>query len=485
MTGVRRPLTLLKQDPDDVTARGSRVIDADIAQRCADRCSDRVTGPGGTATLAQVPGFSVGGKTGTVHKVGEGGYLDDQYVALFVGIAPMNAPRYVTAILIDQPRGDHYGGGLAAAPVYSRITEEVLRIRNAQPDSIGTLGSRLDGPPAEVRNTTPDCITLHRQLRVWRDAGVDYVAMEASSHALDQRRLDGLKIDVAVFTNLSRDHLDYHPSMEAYGESKLKLFRDFASSVQIYNADDSFLSSQTDTWGRDSIGISFSDESADVLIGMISVVPLVFTLRTPWGDAQIDSLLAGRFNAFNLTVAIVAAVSMGVPFIEIIAASQQLKPVPGRLEPVEMATDITVVVDYAHTPDALHRAIMAVSEAQRQGCVWVVFGCGGDRDRGKRSEMGAVAARLADRIVVTSDNPRGEPPEGIIQDILAGCGDVTPLVEVDRATAISLVIAKAAAGDTILIAGKGHETYQEIAGARIPFSDVQCANHYLAQRRAA
>jgi UDP-N-acetylmuramoyl-L-alanyl-D-glutamate--2,6-diaminopimelate ligase len=242
---------------------------------------------------------------------------------------------------------------------------------------------------------------------------------------------------------------------------------------------------RTDTWGRDSIGISFSDESADVLIGMISVAPLVFTLRTPWGDAQIDSLLAGRFNAFNITVAIVAAVSMGVPFIEIIAASQQLKPVPGRLEPVEMATDITVVVDYAHTPDALHRAIMAVSEAQRQGCVWVVFGCGGDRDRGKRSEMGAVAARLADRIVVTSDNPRGEPPEAIIQDILAGCGDVTPLVEVDRATAISLVIAKAAAGDTILIAGKGHETYQEIAGARIPFSDVQCANHYLAQRRAA
>ena len=365
------------------------------------------------------------------------------------------------------------------------LTRHLLQAVGLTAGSIGTLGSRLDGPPAEVRNTTPDCITLHRQLRVWRDAGVDYVAMEASSHALDQRRLDGLAIDVAVFTNLSRDHLDYHPSMEAYGESKLKLFRDFASSVQIYNADDSFLSSRTDTWGRDSIGISFSDESADVLIGMISVVPLVFTLRTPWGDAQIDSLLAGRFNAFNITVAIVAAVSMGVPFIEIIAASQQLKPVPGRLEPVEMATDITVVVDYAHTPDALYRAIMAVSEAQRQGCVWVVFGCGGDRDRGKRSEMGAVAARLADRIVVTSDNPRGEPPEAIIQDILAGCGDVTPLVEVDRATAISLVIAKAAAGDTILIAGKGHETYQEIAGARIPFSDVQCANHYLAQRRAA
>ena len=365
------------------------------------------------------------------------------------------------------------------------LTRHLLQAVGLTAGSIGTLGSRLDGPPAEVRNTTPDCITLHRQLRVWRDAGVDYVAMEASSHALDQRRLDGLAIDVAVFTNLSRDHLDYHPSMEAYGESKLKLFRDFASSVQIYNADDSFLSSQTDTWGRDSIGISFSDESADVLIGMISVAPLVFTLRTPWGDAQIDSLLAGRFNAFNLTVAIVAAVSMGVPFIEIIAASQQLKPVPGRLEPVEMATDITVVVDYAHTPDALYRAIMAVSEAQRQGCVWVVFGCGGDRDRGKRSEMGAVAARLADRIVVTSDNPRGEPPEAIIQDILAGCGDVTPLVEVDRATAISLVIAKAAAGDTVLIAGKGHETYQEIAGDRIPFSDVQCANHYLAQRRAA
>ena len=365
------------------------------------------------------------------------------------------------------------------------LTRQLLQAVGLKAGSIGTLGSRLFGPPTEVRNTTPDCITLHRQLRVWRDVGVDYVAMEASSHALDQRRLDGLKIDVAVFTNLSRDHLDYHHSMEAYAESKFKLFRDFASSVQIYNADDSLLSSQSDIWGPDSVGISFTDESADVLIGMISVAPLAFTLRTPWGDAQIDSLLAGRFNAFNLTVAIVATASMGVPLAEVIAVTNQLKPVPGRLELMEMASDITVVIDYAHTPDALHRAITAVSEAQHQGCIWVLFGCGGDRDRGKRSEMGAVAARLADRIVVTSDNPRGEPPEAIIQDILAGCEGAAPLVEVDRATAISLVIAEAAAGDTVLIAGKGHETYQEIAGARIPFSDVQCANHYLAQRRAA
>ena len=186
------------------------------------------------------------------------------------------------------------------------LTRQLLQAVGLKAGSIGTLGSRLAGPPTEVRNTTPDCITLHRQLRVWRDAGVDYVAMEASSHALDQRRLDGLKIDVAVFTNLSRDHLDYHHSMEAYGESKFKLFRDFASSVQIYNADDSVLSSQSDIWGRDSVGISFSDESAEVLIGMISVAPLAFTLRTPWGNAQIDSLLAGRFNAFNLAVAIVA-----------------------------------------------------------------------------------------------------------------------------------------------------------------------------------
>ncbi len=365
------------------------------------------------------------------------------------------------------------------------LTRQLLQAVGLKAGSIGTLGSRLIGPPTEVRNTTPDCITLHRQLSAWRDAGVDYVAMEASSHALDQQRLDGLKIDVAVFTNLSRDHLDYHHSMAAYCDAKLRLFRDFASSVQIFNADDSLLSSLSDIWGRDSIGISFSDESADVLIGIVSVAPLVFTLRTPWGVAQIDSTLAGRFNAFNLTVAIVAAASIGIPFSEIVAVTAQLKPVPGRLEPVEMASDITVVIDYAHTPDALHRAIMAVSEARQQGRIWVLFGCGGDRDRGKRSEMGAVASRLADRIVVTSDNPRSEPPEAIIQDILAGCEGVTPLVEVDRAAAISLVIAEAAAGDTVLIAGKGHETYQEIAGARIPFSDSQCANHYLAQRRAA
>ena len=365
------------------------------------------------------------------------------------------------------------------------LTSQMLRSQGYRAGSIGTLGMKLVERPSEALNTTPDCVSLHRQLATWCDAGVEWVVMEASSHALDQGRLDGLAIDAGVFTNLSRDHLDYHPSMEAYCTAKLRLFREFAPAVRIYNADDTALMPHRDAWGSAGIGISCEGIEADVQVSVTGTAPLVLELKTIWGVRQIKSPLIGRFNAFNLSAAVTLLAAMGLPFEAVISAAEQASPVCGRLQRVDFESDIAVFIDYAHTPDALHRALSALSELEVTGAIWVVFGCGGDRDRGKRAEMGAAAAGIADRLVVTSDNPRSESPLAIIDDILKGCRHVDPVVEADRAAAIGLAVSQAAPGDVVLIAGKGHETYQEVAGVRQPFSDNDHALKSLAERRAA
>ena len=216
----------------------------------------------------------------------------------------------------------------------------------------------------------------------------------------------------------------------------------------------------------------------------MQAIPQVLKLETPWGDGRLQTALSGRFNAFNVGASLAAALSLGVDFAEALAAAEALEPVLGRLQAVGDGADIRVIVDYAHTPDALERAICALKETDSAGALWVLFGCGGDRDPGKRAEMGAIACRFADRVILTSDNPRSEAPEAIIADILCGCDD-SPIVEADRAAAIALVIAEARVGDTVLIAGKGHETYQEIAGVRSPFNDAEYAAQHLQQRQIA
>ena len=364
------------------------------------------------------------------------------------------------------------------------LTAQMLRRTGRKTGTIGTLGMRLDQQPTETRNTTPDCLALHRQLRQWRDGGVECVMLEASSHALDQGRLDGLLVDVGVFTNLSRDHLDYHHSMDAYCEAKLKLFREFEPASRIYNADDEAVIAHADVWQSGGFGVSTGSANAEIRIEVVQAIPLVLKLETPWGDGRVQTALSGRFNAFNVGASLAAVLSLGVDFSEALAAAEVLQPVVGRLQAVGDGTDIRVIVDYAHTPDALERAISALKETDNAGALWVLFGCGGDRDPGKRAEMGAIACRFADRVIVTSDNPRSEPPEAIIGDILLGC-DGTPIVEADRAAAIALAIAEAKMGDTVLIAGKGHETYQEIDGVRLPFNDAGCAAQHLQQRQAA
>jgi len=364
------------------------------------------------------------------------------------------------------------------------LTAQLLRRMGRKTGTIGTLGMRLDQERTETSNTTPDCLALQRQLRQWRDDGVECVTLEASSHALDQGRLDGLAVDVGVFTNLSRDHLDYHHSMDAYCEAKLKLFREFEPVSSIYNADDEAVVTHSDIWWSGGLGVSTGGAKTEIRIEVVQAIPQVLKLETPWGDGRLQTALSGRFNAFNVGASLAAALSLGVDFAEALAAAEALEPVLGRLQAVGDGADIRVIVDYAHTPDALERAICALKETDNAGALWVLFGCGGDRDPGKRAEMGAIACQFADRVILTSDNPRSEAPEAIIADILRGC-DGSPIVESDRAAAIALVIAEARVGDTVLIAGKGHETYQEIAGVRSPFNDAEHAAQHLQQRQAA
>ncbi|MCH1491965.1 MAG: UDP-N-acetylmuramoyl-L-alanyl-D-glutamate--2,6-diaminopimelate ligase [Luminiphilus sp.] len=358
------------------------------------------------------------------------------------------------------------------------LTAQLLRLLGKRAGCIGTLGARLDYPPAAVTNTTPDLISITRQLAAWRQQDVRHVAMEASSHALDQGRLRGLSLHTAVFTNLTRDHLDYHVSERAYADAKLSLFSNFELRRAVFNADDPIACEVADIVGDSAIGISMEDGRGDVRIALRSQRPMIIDIESPWGSAVLEIPLSGRFNAFNVTAAIVTAVGLGFDFDRSCAAVGELLPVAGRMERSMTPEGVLVVVDYAHTPDALENALAAL-QPETAGLLWVVFGCGGDRDPGKRSLMGGAAQRWADRMVVTSDNPRGESPEAIIDDIVQGCQTRVEM-EPDRAAAIRYALGAARAGDTLLIAGKGHEDYQEIKGQRLPFSDRQVVKELLA-----
>ncbi|MDG1066119.1 MAG: UDP-N-acetylmuramoyl-L-alanyl-D-glutamate--2,6-diaminopimelate ligase [Luminiphilus sp.] len=348
---------------------------------------------------------------------------------------------------------------------------QLLRTLGFEAGCMGTLGSRLKAAPADAINTTPDVLTINHQLAGWRRQGVKHVALEASSHALHQGRLASLSLHTGVFTNLTRDHLDYHGNEADYAAAKLSLFNTFSLKRSIFNADDPVASQVSTVAGASAIGISLEGAKAQVQVAIRSMRPMVLRIQSPWGAAEINLELSGRFNAFNVVAAIVAVTGLGLDFHQVCAAAESLKPVPGRMERILMSGNRLAVVDYAHTPDALESALQTL-RGETKGRLWVVFGCGGDRDSGKRSLMGRSAALWADHIVITSDNPRGEVPEKIIEDVLSGCGDEAEVV-VDRAAAIRHALALAESGDTVLVAGKGHEDYQDIAGVRLPFSDQQ------------
>jgi UDP-N-acetylmuramoyl-L-alanyl-D-glutamate--2,6-diaminopimelate ligase len=367
---------------------------------------------------------------------------------------------------------------------------------------IGTLGYGLRAPLKPTVNTTPDALWLHAQLAEFARRGAQAVAMEVSSIGLDQDRVAGIEFDVALFTNLSRDHLEYHRTMRRYGEAKARLFAWESLRHAVVNLDDGFgaeLARRIRRPGLSVIGYGFGAGSTAqrARVGGFNLVTsdrgVSFDVRTPWGVAHVASPALGRHNAYNLLGTLAVLIASGIPLRRAVTALAALKPVPGRLQRLGGGARPLVVVDYAHTPDALKQALttlrglLASSQppaATRQPSRLIcVFGCGGDRDRGKRPLMGRVAARLADQMVVTSDNPRSENPRAIIDEIMAGVdADAgATVIEPDRRAAIRRAVAEARRGDVVLIAGKGHEAYQEIGGVRQPFSDAAVAREALAQ----
>jgi UDP-N-acetylmuramoyl-L-alanyl-D-glutamate--2,6-diaminopimelate ligase len=338
---------------------------------------------------------------------------------------------------------------------------------------IGTTGSRVGGVDVASELTTPESTVLQALLARMRDAGATDVAMEVSSIGLVQRRVDGIPFHVAIFTNLGRDHLDFHGTMEEYARAKSRLFRELLRPPggfprAILAADDpasARMDAPADRW-------TFGFGAADLRIADLRMDAggMVFRLETPLGARELRSPLVGRHNALNLAAAAGACLACGLDPDATVAGLGSVSGVPGRLEAVPNDRGLLVVVDYAHTEESLAAVLSALREVT-SGKLWCVFGCGGDRDPGKRPRMGATVARLADAAVVTSDNPRSESPRSIVDAILLGMDSPPAHVEVDRAAAIRWTLAAAKPGDVVLIAGKGHETYQEIAGVKHPFDD--------------
>jgi UDP-N-acetylmuramoyl-L-alanyl-D-glutamate--2,6-diaminopimelate ligase len=340
---------------------------------------------------------------------------------------------------------------------------------------VGTLGY---GPLDHLQSgdrTTPDPLRLQQVLAGCAQAGVEHLAMEVSSHALQQQRCQTVQFDAAIFTNLSRDHLDYHVDMAAYAAAKRLLFTDYAPAFAIINHDDA--------WGRQWFGelnggmqmLSFGLKPGAELMattGSVDIDGMTICITGPWGSEQVRTCLLGEFNVSNLLAAAGTLMLLGMPWHVVLHQLEVMQPVPGRMMRLGgQPGQPVVVVDYAHTPDALESALHAV-RAHLNGKLVCVFGCGGNRDQGKRPQMGRAAELLADDVVVTSDNPRNESASKIIEDVIAGLewpGRAT--IEPDRALAIRRAIANCKAGDVVLVAGKGHETWQEIGGQKIPFSD--------------
>lgn len=349
---------------------------------------------------------------------------------------------------------------------------------------LGTLGHGLNGQLEPAVLTTPDCISFHRQLRELADAGARHAMAEVSSHALDQERVAGVRFSTVAFTNLSRDHLDYHGDMAAYGAAKARLFA-LGAATAVINLDDAFgreLATRL-PGGAQLVGVTLDGAPGAVLTGSLEAVGadgLALELRSGGQKARLQSPLWGRFNAENLLVAAGILIGSGWSLEQAASALGSCAAPPGRLERVAGRPDQpAVLVDFAHTPDALRKALAAVRE-HCAGEVWCVFGCGGDRDRGKRAPMGAAAVSGADRVIVTDDNPRTEDPQQIIADILSGIGLLDRLQVVpDRAAAIERAIRLARPGDAVLIAGKGHETVQITGETRRLFSDVEVARLVL------
>jgi UDP-N-acetylmuramoyl-L-alanyl-D-glutamate--2,6-diaminopimelate ligase len=376
------------------------------------------------------------------------------------------------------------------------LVRALLEASGVQCGLLGTVKSVVGGVERAVERTTPEAIDLQADFRAMLDGGDRACAMEVSSHALELGRAEEVRFSAAIFTNISRDHLDFHATMEDYFQAKRRLFHPPVGppGVSVVNVDDAQgrrLAAEIEGVRTFAVGAPADYSASEVRCDFEGCR---FTLRSPAGEREVALPMPGRFNVANALGALAAVHELGgVGLEELVAALERGVRVPGRFEPVDEGQGFAVLVDYAHTPDSLENVLRATRELIGRGRVICVFGAGGDRDRGKRPLMGEIAARLADTVVVTSDNPRSEDPEEIIAEIMEGVervepGSRAPVVRriADRAEAIAEAVAVAEQGDVLVIAGKGHEQGQEFADARkVPFDDATVAREALRARRPA
>jgi len=353
---------------------------------------------------------------------------------------------------------------------------------------VGTVAYRFGGLPVPATRTTPDALELHWMLREMVDAGCTACVMEASSHALDQRRTWGLPFSAALFTNLTQDHLDYHGSMAAYREAKRRLFTELPSNaVAVYNSDDDAGAAMVDgTPARTRSFGTGADADVQFEVRANAQTGLRLRLRAEGTTYERSFRLAGGFNAYNLAGAYAAATALGYAPDAVLDALAQAPPIPGRFERLQFGDGTTAIVDYAHTPDALKKVLVTARDILPDGAaLWCIFGCGGDRDRDKRPQMGAVAEAHADHVIVTSDNPRTEPPAQIMSDIHSGfdAPEAAWWIE-DREAAIARAAAEAAPGDVVVVAGKGHETTQMVGEEKRTFDDREVVRRLFEHRTA-
>jgi UDP-N-acetylmuramoyl-L-alanyl-D-glutamate--2,6-diaminopimelate ligase len=351
---------------------------------------------------------------------------------------------------------------------------------------IGTMGWGFLAQLHSATHTTPDAITCHRQLAEFRDNGAQAVAMEVSSHALDQGRVGGVHFDCAVFTNLTHDHLDYHGDMQTYADAKARLFHWPNIKCHIINQDDAYGRTLIE---RHPANVKLLRYGLDKFHGMPELYAdairyhhtgMSMQVHTPYGSGNLDVGLFGEFNIYNMLATLGVLLDSGLNFDQALQRLQQLQPINGRMQVICEDDRPLVIIDYAHTPDALQQ-VLSTTRQHQFGKLWLVFGCGGDRDKSKRPVMGAIAESFTDHVILTNDNPRHEAPQKIIDDIRAGLrkgSDV--VVEMDRARAIRYAITHAAMQDVVVVAGKGHETYQQIGDDKLPFSDIEVVSRFFA-----
>jgi len=437
----------------DALARGAALVVAEGADPLADQPTPRVLVPAAREALAR---------------------LADAYWA--------HPSRALTLVGITGTNGK---------TTTSFLVEALLRAAGHRTGLIGTIQYRVGDQAVDASQTTPEAVELQALLARMRDGGITGAAMEVSSHALALSRVAGTEFDVAVFTNLTQDHLDFHGTLEEYARAKRRLFEALASGKKsrraaVVNADDPAGAGMVRGLSLDTLRFGIR--------GASEIFPRKFTsgidgihmeVKTPRGELTITSPLVGEHNVMNLLGAVGVGVALEMPLATIGAALAAVTSVPGRFERVEAGQTFLVVVDYAHTPDALERVLTTARRlVPSGGRLAAVFGCGGDRDRGKRPIMGEIAARIADRVWVTSDNPRTESPEAIVAEVMvgvarAGAGAGAHVAMPDRQAAIHDALGWARGGDVVVIAGKGHETYQIVGSSVLPFDDRAVARAFL------